>query len=138
MYFKKAFEKLFIVFLFLLLASPTLAQLRVVCIFKGVEIPSKLKVKDTVLEKSKYDLEVVKNPNMPVFYLRVKKDKKVLCLIEGERLSYDPYDLPNIPDKATLKIKKNTEEGVFFFIVETGRISRFRFCKLRFKMHYED
>lgn len=138
MYFKKAFERFFIVFLFLLLASPTLAQLIVICRFKGVEIPYKLIVKDTVLEKSKYNLEAVKNPNAPIYYLRVKKGKKVLCLIEGEHLSYDASELPKIPDSPTLKINKNTEERVFYFIVETGKASSFPLCKLRFKMHYED
>jgi hypothetical protein len=42
------------------------------------------------LEKGKYDLEVLRqeNPTAPMYYLRIRKRGKVLCLLEGQRLEY--------------------------------------------------
>jgi hypothetical protein len=143
MFSKKAFEKFFSVILVLLLACPLLAQFIDLGKFKGVEIPFRLKFGDTVLEKGTYDLEALKNKSTPMCYLRIKKDRKILCLIEGERLDYENYGSskmsdPSIPDKLTLKMKKDPKEKIFYFFVETGKSSRFAFLKLKFKMDYED
>ena len=143
MFSKKACEKFFAVILVLLLACPILAQYIDLGKFKGVEIPFKLKFGDTVLEKGTYDLEALKNRSTPMCYLRIKKDKKTLCLIEGERLDYENYGSskmsdPSIPDKLTLKMKKDPKEKIFYFFVETGKSSRFAFLKLKFKMDYEE
>jgi hypothetical protein len=131
------------IFLILLLASPIFAQLIDIGKFKGVEIPFRLKFQDAVLEKGSYNLEVLKNRNTPSCYLRIKKGTKILCLIEGERLDYEAYGMskmtdPNIPQKPRLKMKRNTEEKVVYFMVETGRGSRFPYLWLRFKLAYEE
>jgi hypothetical protein len=143
MFSKKACKRFFTVILVLLLACPILAQFIDLGKFKGVEIPFRLKFRDTVLEKGTYDLEALKNRSSPMCYLRIKKDRKVLCLIEGERLDYEVSGAakmsdPTIPDKLTLKMKKDPKEKIFYFFVETGKSARFAFLKLKFKMDYED
>ena len=129
--------------LILLLAGPIFAQLIDIGKFKGVEIPFRLKFQDAVLEKGSYNLEVLKNRNTPSCYLQIKKGTKVLCLIEGERLEYKDHGMskmtdPNIPQKPRLKMKRNTEEKVVYFMVETGRDSLFPYLWLRFKLDYEE
>lgn len=143
MFSKKACKKLFPVILVLILVCPILAQFIDLGKFKGVEIPFRLKFRDTVLEKGTYDLEALKNRSTPSCYLRIKKDRKILCLIEGERLDYEVSGAakmsdPSIPDKLTLKMKKDPKEKIFYFFVETGKSARFAFLKLKFKMDYED
>jgi hypothetical protein len=131
------------VFFILLLASPIFAQLIDIGKFKGVEIPFRLKSGDIVIEKGIYNLEILKNPDTPSCYLRIKKGTKVLCLIEGERLEYEVYGMakmtdPNIPQKPRLKMKRNVEEKVVYFTAETGRDSLFPYLWLRFKLDYEE
>lgn len=140
---KKAFEKVFTVILALLLACPAFAQYIDLGKFKGVEIHSRLRSQDTVVEKGTYDIEALKNRTSPMCYLRIKKGKEILCFIEGERLDYELIGAqkmsdPSIPDKPTLKMKKDPKEKIFYFFVETGKSARFPFLKLRFKMNYED
>jgi hypothetical protein len=43
-----------------------------------------------------------------------------------------------IPDQPRLKMKKNTQEKVFIFIVESGRNSLYPYLLLRFKLEYEE
>ncbi|HUU38218.1 MAG TPA: hypothetical protein VMW46_08465 [Candidatus Desulfaltia sp.] len=127
----------------LILVGPAAAQLIDIGKFKGVEIPYALKFEDKVLEKGRYDLETLKNPNTPSCYLRFKKGGKILCLIEGERLEYEVHGMArmgdsDIPQKPRLKMKRNTEEKVLIFMVETGRESQFPLLLLRFKLEYEE
>ena len=143
MFSRKACEKFFTVILVLLLACPIFAQYVDLGKFKGVEIPLRLKFHDTVLEKGTYDLEALKNRTSPMCYLRIKKGKKILCFIEGERLDYElagaqKMSDSSIPDKPTLKMKKDSKEKIFYFFVETGKSASFPFLKLKFKMDYED
>jgi len=131
------------VFVILMLAGPAASQLIDIGKFKGVTIPYTLKFGDNVLKKGPYDLEVLKNPTTPSCYLRFKKGGKVLCLVEGERLEYEAQGMSrmgdsDIPQKPRLKMKRNTEEKVLIFIVETGRESQFPFLLLRFKLEYEE
>ena len=142
---KRMLESILGMFLIFFFAFPMLAQMRDICNFKGVEIPCQLLFKDIVLEKGQYDLDVMKNPNpsQQQYFLRIKKGKKILCLIEGERVYSEALDRerridPNYPEKARLKMKKNPEEKVFYFTVETGKRSRAPYLLLRFKMDYED
>jgi hypothetical protein len=142
-YSKKACKKSFTAILALLLACPAFAQYIDLGKFKGVEIRSRLKFQDTVVEKGTYDLEALKNRTSPACYLRIKKGRKILCLIEGEQLDYENYGTgkmsdPSIPDKLTLKMKKDPKEKIFYFFVETGKSAHFAFLKLKFKMDYED
>jgi hypothetical protein len=127
----------------LVLAASAAAQLIDIGKFKGVQVPYTLKFEDKVLEKGRYDLEALKNPNTPSCYLRLKKGGKVMCLVEGERLDYEAQGMsrmtdPEIPDKPRLKMKRNTEEKVLIFMVETGRDSLFPYLLLRFKLEYEE
>jgi len=126
------------VFLVLFLYSPAHSQLIDLCTFKGVQIPYNLSYQDTIIEKGTYDLEALKNPTTPSCYLRFKKGKQVVCLIEGERLNFDPTD-PSIPDKPTLKFKRNAEEKKLLITVETGKAHRrFPNIKLRFTLECEE
>jgi len=142
-YSKKACKKSFTAILALLLACPAFAQYLDLGKFKGVEIRSRLKFQDTVVEKGTYDFEALKNRTSPACYLRIKKGSKILCFIEGERLDYELIGAqkmsdPSIPDKPTLKMRKDPKEKIFYIFVETGKSARFPFLKLRFKMDYED
>jgi hypothetical protein len=140
---EKSGGRLLGVFAILILAGPAAAQMIDVGKFKKVEIPYTLRFKDKVLEKGQYDLETVKNQNTPSCYLRFKKNNEVICLVEGERLTVPVragarLTDPNIPDTPRLKMKKDREEKVLIFTVETGRRSRYPFLLLRFKLEYEE
>jgi hypothetical protein len=143
MFRKRVLESILGMFLIFFLACPMLARMPDVCNFKGVEISCKLLFKHTILEKGKYDLEVLKNPNGPQYFLRIKKGNKILCLIDGERVYSEALDRdrridPSYPRNPRLKMKKDPEEKVFYFTVETGKLSRFPYLLLIFKMAYED
>jgi len=140
---KKVGRHLIGVLMILVLAGPTAAQLIEISKFKGIEIPYTLKHEDKVLEKGRYDLEAVKNQNSPSYYLRFKQKGKVICLVQGEQLTVEAragarLTDKSIPDNPRLKMKKNAEEKILIFTVETGRRSRFPFNLLRFKMEYEE
>jgi len=145
MFFKQVFRSLMSIFLVLLLSSPVLtSQLKLLCKFKGVALPYKLKYQDAILEKGRYDLEAVKKTTSTDYYLRIKKGGKVLHLIRGEQWDYQTRGTylmrdPSIPDKPTLKMKKNLEEKVFYITIETGRKNRIvPFARVRFKFEYEE
>jgi hypothetical protein len=118
--------------------------MKLLCKFRGVTLPYTLKYKNKVLEKGKYDLEAVKRPTATDYYLRIKKRGKVLDLILGEQWDYQTRGTalmvdPNIPDKPTLNMSKNSAEKTFTIIVETGKKNRFApFARLRFKFEYEE
>jgi len=127
------------IFLILFFASTGFAQLIDLCQFKGVQISYRLKYQDSIIEKGTYDIEALKNPNTPMIYLRIKKGKKLFCLAEGERLQYEGIGMdqmanPKIPDKPTLKIKRDPIRKKFFFFVETGKGATFPFYNLKFTM----
>lgn len=131
------------VLMILALAAPAVAQLIDIGKFKGVQIPYTLKFEDKVLEKGKYNLETLKNPNTPSCYLRFKKGNKVICVIEGERLDYEAQGMSRmsdseIPDQPRLKMKKNSAEKILIFTVETGRNSLYPYLFLRFELEYEE
>jgi hypothetical protein len=145
MFSKQGLRNFLKIFLVLTLSSLVFTgQLKLLCKFIGVELPYRLKYKDVVFEKGKYNLEAVKDRNAPSYYLKIKKGRKVLWLIRGEQLAYTSHGMakmtdPNIPDKPTLKIKKNLEEKVIYFIVETGKKNRMApYQKLKFKLEYEE
>lgn len=141
---QKQMVRLFLkIFCLLLLSLPARAQLKLLCEFKSIAVPYQLKYRNCVIEKGTYDLESLKNPSTPMCYLRFKKGKEVICLVEGERLQYESYGMakrvdPSIPDRPTLKMKKDPEQKIIVFIVETGKKARAAFLKLRFTMEYEE
>ncbi len=143
MFVNKLLRDFLKVFAVLFLFSPCFAQLKLFCTFEGVEIPHKLIYRDIIIEKGRYDLEAVKHPNTPIFYLKIKQGKNVLCMIEAERLDYpagfNRKTDPNIPNQCTLKMSKNPEEKVFSFTVHSGRKNRmFALLLLRFRLQYEE
>jgi len=145
LFFKQVFRSFMSIFLILLLSSPVLtSQLKLLCKFKGVALPYRLKYQDEVLEKGRYDLEAVKKTTSTDYYLRIKKGRKILFLIRGEQWDYQTRGTylmrdPSIPDKPTMKMKKNLEEKVFYITIETGRKNRIvPFARLRFKFEYEE
>ncbi len=127
------------------ISSSAIAQQKRIHIFKGVEIPWTLKYGDDVVEKGTYDLVLIKNTST-AFSLQIKKKKETVCLIlDGERISYKyQSDLrklmrdPNIPKKATLRMKRNPALKRLYFIIETGKFGTSSFHKLRFRVQYED
>jgi len=143
MFREKAGRHLTGVLMILALIAPAAAQLIDIGKFKGVQIPYTLKFEDKVLEKGTYDLEALKNPTTPSCYLRFKKGGKIICLVEGEKLDYEAHGMSRmsdveIPNQPRLKMKKNAEEKLLIFTVETGRSSRFPFLLLKFNLEYEE
>jgi hypothetical protein len=89
MFFKQGFRKALKIFLILSLLSPVFAaQLKLLCKFNGLQIPYSLKFGDKVFEKGTYNLEAVKDKTAPNYFLRIKKDSRVLCLIQGKQLQF--------------------------------------------------
>lgn len=145
MLLKRILVSLSILFLILLFVMPVSAQLQSVVKFKGVEIPYNLKYEDTLIEKDKYDFEifVLAHDSQLLFFLGIKKGKKVLCHIPGERLQYETEFLmeldkdPNIPEKSTLDMRIAPQEKSVIFIFEAGkRAGAYSYEKIRFKIEY--
>lgn len=137
MFFKRNFVNLLRVLLIMFLICPLIAQ-KSVYKFKGVNIPFKLKHKDTVFDKGKYDFEIVKFPTQVIFYLKIKKGRKNLCLIPGERLTRLEFEMNKIPAKPKLVIKKNPEEKMVYITFESGTLTViFPGIRIRWKMEYE-
>jgi hypothetical protein len=143
---KQTWLCLFIVILSVLAFHPVFAQMQSLKEFKNVDIPFNLKFEDLILESGKYTLEFIKHGMGDVFYLRVKKKNKTICLIpKGERVKYkdqssyfDLMDDPDIPDKPKLNIKRNPALKIAYIIFETGKKSKLHpFLKIRFKLEYE-
>ncbi len=147
MFFKKNFVNLLGVILIIFLICPLMAQLKNIAEFKRVEIPFNLKHEDSIYEKGKYDFEIVvmyMTSGVVLFFLRIKKKRKILCQIEGKRLGYHTDFLaellndPNIPDEPRLKIKRNPKEKILNIIYESGKKATFYpLEKIRFKIEYE-
>jgi hypothetical protein len=147
MFLKQAFIKVSVI-LFLLQFSglPLAGQLKELCRFKGVEIPFRLKHQDIVLKKGKYDLEalILRSQILSKYYLKIKKGGKVLCQLDGEPWNYVTEGMymmrdPKIPDKPTMKLRKNSTDKLIIFIIETGKKNRMSpLLRLRFKMEYEE
>jgi len=78
-----------------------------------------------------------------LFYLSMKKDKKVVCDAQGERSKYDTdfipalFDDPKIPTKPSLTFKIVPDEKAFIYIYETGKQGRMRLERTRFFFKYE-
>ncbi len=137
MFSKRNFVNILRVLLIMFLICPLIAQ-KSVYKFKGVNIPFKLKHKDTVFDKGKYDFEILKFPTQVIFYLKIKKGRKNLCLIPGERLTRLEFEMNEIPAKPQLVIKKNPEEKMVYITFESGTLTVIFPCiRIRWKMEYE-
>ncbi len=143
MYVYRIFIKyLVILFVLLLLPPDVTAQMKSVYKFKNLQIPFDLKHNDSTFNKSKYDIEILRQQT--TWYLRLIKNRKFLCTIIGTSLEYenkgtDKLEDPDIPDKPTLKMKKLPEENVLEIIFETGKKANlYPFCKVSFKIGYAE
>ena len=125
----------------LILAGPAAAQWVRLGKFKGTEMPYTLKYKNKILEKGPYDIEVVKHPKSPQFYLRFKKNDELIAFVEGEQLTLPVRGGarridPSIPNTPRMKMKRDTEEKVLIIMVETGRRNPRPYLLIRFKLEY--
>lgn len=134
------------ILLILIIFSPSIAQVQVLCEFKGVKILWTLKYEDMEIEKGKYDLIFLRQ-GTELFYLKIKKEGKTICLItEGERVKYQNQGNwsalhmdPEIPENAKLQIKRNPVVKIAYIIFESGkRHPTCPFHKIRFKLKYEE
>jgi hypothetical protein len=125
------------VFFISLLSLPAFAQWEDVSSFKEVQIPFDLKYDEKIIKKGKYEVEILKHTGQTVYYLRIKKKGKKLCLIPGEYLKY--IDEKDIPNKPKLRMRRNTAEKLLYIIFESGTITwKYPKVKIRFKIEYED
>jgi hypothetical protein len=146
MVFKKIFTGIFlIVFLFcpVIAHGQGLGMTRVYK-FKDVIIPFKMKYGKSIMEKGKYEFEIMFNRGHQVFYLKIIKKRKGICLVPGDRKLYKSYGRervkdPNIPLKPTLNIKKVPESKRLMIIFEAGKEARmFRYALVIFNLEYEE
>jgi hypothetical protein len=125
-----------------LLVSPSIAQWERVYYFKDVKVPFNLVHEDKILEKGKYDFEILKDFRQAIYYLRIKKKNKRICNILGEYLYYDQRGAINdleVPDKPKFGMRRNSVTKDVIIIFESGRkYTKYPFVKIRFKMKYED
>jgi hypothetical protein len=119
-----------------------MASMKRIYKFKDVEIPFNLKHKDSIFKKGKYDFEIMYSYTQQLWYLRLIKKGKALCLITGERLQYKSYGRerskdPEIPTQPRLKIIKYPAGKTVNVIYESGKkTSIYPLVKVRFKMKY--
>ena len=134
------------IILIMVVLFPAYAQMQSLFEFEDVNIPFDLKHEDLIIKAGKYDLEFFKHGANQVFYLKIKKDNKTICLIaEGERVRYKNQSSlgllrqdPDIPEDCRLKIKRNPALKIAYIIFETGkRAMAYPFYKIRFKIGYE-
>lgn len=124
---------LFISLLFL----PLFAQWEDVCNIKDVQLPFNLKYEDKIIKKGKYVFELLKHTGQTAYYLRIKKGSDRLCLVSGEYLQYRGET--EIPDKPTLRMRKNPADKMLYIIIETGTVTwQYPKVKVRFKIEYEE
>jgi len=88
MLYKKTLVNLLGIFLIMFLFCPAMASMKRIYKFKDVEISFNLKHKDSIFKKGKYDFEIMFSYTQQVWYLRLIKKGKALCLVAGEKLKY--------------------------------------------------
>lgn len=138
MFFKRIHVNLLRILLIMILLCPAIAQMKLICEFKDVEIQFNLKHEDSIFEKGKYDFELLRMGN--VFYLRIKKKEKPICLIPGgKKLKYESFSDPDIPERAKFTIKRNPALKIAYIIFEPGsQHPDYPFIKVRFNLEYEE
>lgn len=131
--------------LVIVLFTPGHAQIKRICKFEGVAIPFDLKHEDELLEKGTYNLDVIKDVNQQLFHLRIKKKRKTICSVAGEKQRYKSLDIahlmddPNIPDDPKLRFQRAPAKKVVNIIFESGkRINKYPCIKVKFQMGYEE
>ncbi len=141
---KRVFAFVVAVFLVFTFLSPLVGQMKGMK-FKGINIPYTLKYKDVVIEKGKYDLEVMmpETSSVRIFYLRILKKNEALVIIGGRKMHYKTEKVselhkdPNIPDKPQLTMRKVKALKKLYIYFESGKHSLdYPFEKLRFEIDY--
>jgi hypothetical protein len=133
-----------ILFTMLFFADLAIAQMDPIYRFKGVNIPVRLKIKDTILEKSAYDLEFLRTSSPLSFFIKIMKGGKILDLLQGEEFRYDGTERdignnPDIPTKPTLKMSMNKSEKLLILVFESGiHHGKYPMLRARFKYQYEE
>jgi hypothetical protein len=131
-------------FLVLLLICPLASQMKGLK-FNGVNIPYTLKYEDTIIEKGKYDLEVMvpETASVRYFYLRIIEKKDALCILAGKKLHYHTEKVselhkdPNIPDKPRLTMRRHPVKKKLYIYFESGKKAvDYPFEKIRFEIDY--
>lgn len=96
------------------------------------------------LQKGTYSFEVRKDVNQNTFFLRIKKRRKTICAIRGEKQVYESFgttalfDDPTIPDDPKLRFMKIPEEKIVKIIFESGkRTGTYPCIKIQFQMGYK-
>ncbi|NIM57797.1 MAG: hypothetical protein GTO16_02490 [Candidatus Aminicenantes bacterium] len=142
MLYKKSFVMHLGIFLIMFLFCSAMASMKRIYKFKDVQIPYDLKHKNSIFEKGKYDFEIMFSYTQQVWYLRLIKKGKALCLIAGERLPYKSFGRerikdPEIPIQPRLNILKNPADKTVNVIFESGKkITTYKLVRVRFKMEY--
>ena len=138
MSFKRIYINLLRISLIMIFVCPAVAQMKLICEFKDVEIQYDLKHEDSLFERGEYDFELLRMGN--VFYLRIKKEGKTIFLLPGgEKVSYESLTDPDIPKNAKFKIKRNPVLKIAYIIFESGmHHPDYPAVKVRFKLEYEE
>ncbi len=120
------------------------SQTKKICEFKNVAIPFDLVYDNGELQKGTYSFEVRRDVNQIAFFLRIKKRRKTICRINGEKLMYESFgtralfDDPTIPDDPKLRFKRVPEEQIVNIIFESGKRTKIYPCiKVQFQMGYK-
>jgi len=132
------------IYLILAFICPLAGQMKAMK-FRGINIPYTLKHNDTVIEKGKYDIEISmpETSGVRIFYLRILKKNKALCILDSTIMHYDTEATsqlrndPNIPDKPRLTMGRNPVSKKLYIYFESGKHSPdYPFTKLRFVIDY--
>jgi len=137
MFYRLACKVILGVFVVSLLSLSAFSQWEDVTNFKNVQFPFNLKYDDKIIKKGTYKVEILKDTKQTVYYLRIRKGSKRLCLISGEYLQYAAD--AEVPASPTLRMRRNTAEKLLYIIFESGTITyQYPNIKIRFKIEYED
>lgn len=140
---KKIFLILMTVFFFLLLFSPAIADWRTVQIFKKVDVPFDMKHEDLVMEKGKFDFEILSERSLNIFQLKIYKKGKSLCAVPGKVLrdglpGARGEEMEEVPEEPTLQMKRIPVKKAVYIIFETGKLTEmFPGFVIRFELEYE-
>jgi hypothetical protein len=141
---KKSFPLILGIILGLGVITPAHSQTKKLCEFKNVVIPFILEYEEGEIQKGTYNFEVRKDVNQSAFFLRIKKKRRTICRINGEKLMYKSFgtralfDDPTIPDDPKLRFKKVPEEKIVNIIFESGKRTKIYPCiKVQFQMGYK-
>jgi len=140
---KNAFVYMMVIFIVLVFLCPCQALAQGIK-FRGVNIPYTIKCGDTVIEKGKYDIEVTmpETSGIRVFYFRISKKNKTLCMIPGTKVHYkseaqsDLYKDPNIPDQPRIKMKSIKPLKKLYIYFESGKLHLYKFEKIRYELDF--